>query len=129
MSAPQPRRSLASSPLKNLGTVIYALQAAAYAFPLTYFIAPLVVHWKRKSAQGTWLESHLRWQINTFWFSLAGFALGFLTLSLQIGLAILAATSMWYVFRIGQGWTRLSREQPLIIESRIDKPTAGESAV
>ena len=99
--------------LRNYATAIYALQASTYVLGVTYLLAPLLAYWKRKQAQGTWLESHLRWQINTFWFSLAGLAVGLLTLYLQLGIFVLAATSLWFVYRIGQGWTRLSRGQPI----------------
>ncbi len=96
---------------RNLVTVVYVLQAATFAIVFTYFIAPLLIYWKRKQAAGTWLESHLRWQLNTFWYSLAGIIAGVLTLPMLVGYMILAATVMWFVFRIGQGWTRLSRGQ------------------
>lgn len=97
--------------LKNYATTIYFLQAAAFLVVVTYFIAPLLAYWKRKEAQGTWLEPHLRWQINTFWFSLAGILTGMLAFSTPLGVPILAATSIWFVYRIGQGWARLGRGQ------------------
>ncbi len=100
--------------LRNYATIIYFLQAATYVLGITYLIAPLLAYWKRKDAQGTWLESHLRWQINSFWFSLAGLALGMATFTTPAGLPILAATSMWFVYRIGQGWVRLSRGQAIL---------------
>jgi uncharacterized membrane protein len=99
--------------LRNYALAIYALQAASYFTVISYFIAPALAYWKRKEAQGTWLESHLRWQINTFWFSLGGIVLGLLTLYLEWGVFILIINSLWFVYRIGQGWTRLSRGQAI----------------
>jgi uncharacterized membrane protein len=99
--------------LRNYATTIYFLQAATYVVVFSYFVAPAIAYWKRKDAQGTWLESHLRWQINTFWFSLVGLAIGLLTLASPVGMPVLMATSLWFVYRIGQGWTRLSRGQPM----------------
>ena len=109
--------------LKNLATVVYLLQTATIPLVVTYFIAPLLVYWQRKRAKGTWLESHFRWQINTFWFGLAGFSIGVLTLSaiVQVGSIILAATLLWSVYRIGQGWTRLSRGQAMFAVTGPDK--------
>jgi len=104
--------------LRNYATAIYALQAATYLVGITYFIAPLLAYWKRKEAQGTWLESHLRWQINTFWFSLAGLALGLLTLYLEVGIGVLAVTSIWFVYRIGQGWSRLGQGRAIADNTR-----------
>ncbi len=100
--------------LKKLATFIYILQAATFGFGITYFLAPLVIYWKRKQAEGTWLESHLRWQLNTFWFSLVGLVAGVLTYPLQAGFVILLTTSLWFVYRIGQGWSRLSRGQAIL---------------
>jgi len=109
----RPASHAPDQPLRNYATAIYALQAAAYVTGISYLLAPLLAYWKRKQAQGTWLESHLRWQINTFWFSLAGLVLGLVTLYFEIGIVVLAITSVWYVYRIGHGWTRLSRGQPV----------------
>ncbi|MDD5033701.1 MAG: hypothetical protein PHE55_03000 [Methylococcaceae bacterium] len=99
---------------KNLATVIYALQAAGFAIGISYLVAPVIIYLKRASVTGTWVESHLRWQLNTFWYSLAGVALGLFTLQSMAGFMILAATVLWVVFRIVQGWSRLSRGQSML---------------
>ena len=99
---------------KNLATVIYALQAGTFPLVITYFIAPMVIYWKKDDVAGTWLESHLRWQLNTFWYSLVWFAVGFALLPLgPVGLVISIAGLMWFVFRIVQGWSRLSLGNPM----------------
>src|SRR5712691_10098095 len=38
-------------------------------------IAVILNYVKRSDARGTWLESHFRWQIRTFWFALLWAAL------------------------------------------------------
>ncbi len=106
--------------LRNYVTAIYVLQAATFGIGITYFLAPLLIYWKRKEAHGTWLESHLRWQFHSFWYSLPTLAIGLLTLSFPVGLPILAITTMWFVYRIGQGWTRLSRGQPIVRSGQAD---------
>lgn len=100
--------------LKNYVLAIYALQAASFIFGVTYFLAPCLIYWKRKDAQGTWLESHLRWQFNSFWYSLLGLAIGLVTMELALGVAILGITAIWFIYRIGQGWTRFSRGQGIV---------------
>ena len=100
--------------LRNYALAIYALQAASYFTGITYLLAPLLIYWKRKEAEGTWLESHFRWQFYSFWYSLPGLAIGILTLPFEVGLPILAITAVWFVYRIGQGWTRLSRGQAIV---------------
>lgn len=100
--------------LKKFATAVYLMQAATFGVVATYFIAPFLAYWKRGQAGNTWVESHFRWQINTFWFSLTGVAAGVATLATPIGMMILASTSIWFVYRIGQGWTRLSRGQAIL---------------
>ncbi len=122
MSAPELQKSADEiKSLKKFAILVYILQAATIPLVITYFIAPLLIYWKRKQARGTWLESHLRWQANTFWFSLIGIIIGVATSTIQIGLVILSITSMWFVFRIGQGWTRLSRGQGMLAEMGVNK--------
>lgn len=44
---------------------------------------------KRDEMRGTWLESHVDWQIKTFWFSLLGYVLGGLLTVILIGFVII----------------------------------------
>ena len=99
---------------KNLVTVVYALQAATFAIGITYFIAPIINYYKRPAVAGTWLESHFRWQLNTFWFSLIAAAIGIALMPTGlISFMILATDAIWFVFRIVQGWSRLSQGAPM----------------
>src|SRR5215475_4873708 len=60
--------------LHTLSLVIGALGAAtiigAFLFGWPSIIAVILNYVKRSDAQGTWVESHFRWQIRTFWFAL-----------------------------------------------------------
>lgn len=100
-------------PERNLTTVIYALQATAFVLGITYFAAVLINYWKLKEVEGTWLESHFRWQIKTFWYSLCWAALGGATLLWTIGYMILTADVLWVIYRIVVGWNRLSEDKPI----------------
>src|SRR5579863_9913589 len=52
---------------------IYGLQALSvairFAFGLPSIIAVIMNYARRSAVRGTWLESHFRWQIRTFWYS------------------------------------------------------------
>lgn len=99
---------------KRLASVVYALQAAAPFIGMTYPIGAVISHLQRPRLAGTWLESHFRWQINTFWLSLGIGVVGVATLAFgPIGTMILAGDLMWIVYRIVQGWTRLTAEKPI----------------
>jgi len=55
---------------KLITNVIYALQAASFLVGFTLFVSVIVNYLKMSDVRGSWLESHFRWQIRTFWFSL-----------------------------------------------------------
>lgn len=99
--------------LKNIVTAVYALLAASFLLVITYFVAVILAYIKRDDARGTWLESHFRWQIRTFWFSLLWFALGGLTYIIVIGWFILFVASLWLIYRILKGWLNLNDGKPM----------------
>src|SRR5665213_4130951 len=43
--------------------------AMRFAFGLPSIIAVIMNYARRSETRGTWLESHFRWQIRTFWYS------------------------------------------------------------
>ncbi|RPH79870.1 MAG: hypothetical protein EHM88_13585 [Candidatus Rokuibacteriota bacterium] len=82
-------------------------------------IAVILNYVKRSEARGTWLESHFRWQIRTFWFGLLWVALCllFVVATLGIGLLIawlpLAVVGLWFIYRIVRGWLALIDRRPV----------------
>jgi uncharacterized membrane protein len=94
--------------LKTVATAGYALQAAGFVTGgLGNLVAVVLAYVKRDDARGTAYEPHLRWQINTFWGWLVGFALGCLTWIILIDIPILFATTVWLIYRIIKGWLAL----------------------
>jgi len=91
----------------------YALQAAAFFVGITYLAAVVLAYVKRDDAAGTWLASHYRWQIRTFWYSLLWAVVGTLTLIIIVGFVILAADALWVIYRIIKGWLRLTEGKPM----------------
>ncbi len=77
-------------------------------------IAVILNYIKRSEARGTWLESHFRWQIRTFWFGLLWISLcvTFIIMTLGIGLLFMWLTitlvGLWFVYRVVRGWVTLS---------------------
>jgi uncharacterized membrane protein len=65
--------------LRTLTTVVYALQAVGFVVQITWIVAIVINYVKRDEAKGTWLESHFRWQIRTFWWGLLWAAIGVIT--------------------------------------------------
>jgi uncharacterized membrane protein len=84
-------------------------------------IAVILNYVKRRDVQGTWLESHFRWQIRTFWYGLLWVALcgAFVVLTLGIGILIawlpLAVVGLWFVYRIVRGWVAVRDRRPMYV--------------
>jgi uncharacterized membrane protein len=84
-------------------------------------IAVILNYVKRGEVRGTWLESHFRWQIRTFWFGLLWVTLCVLFVIFTLGIGILivwlpiAIVSIWFVYRIVRGWLALNSNQPMSI--------------
>ena len=55
---------------KSAAQLVYILQAVGFFIGLTWIVAVIVNYVKLDDARGTWVESHFRWQIRTFWFGL-----------------------------------------------------------
>ncbi|PIW51248.1 MAG: hypothetical protein COW18_02275 [Zetaproteobacteria bacterium CG12_big_fil_rev_8_21_14_0_65_54_13] len=101
---------------RSVITLVYALQAASFLLAITFIAAVIVNYVKQDEINNTWLASHARWQIRTFWFALLWTCLGTLTLLLGIGYFILIGTAIWTLYRIIKGWLRLIDEQPMYQE-------------
>ena len=95
---------VASSSLVSWTQLIYALHAlslfvgivgaatviGAFLTGWPSIIAVILNYVKRSDVRGTWLESHFRWQIRTFWFGVlwVGLCVGFIVVTLGIGVLI-----------------------------------------
>ncbi|HWX69029.1 MAG TPA: hypothetical protein VNY25_04950 [Steroidobacteraceae bacterium] len=113
--------------------VIYALHALAVLIGVTTFhtivgsfvgglpsIVAVIMNYARRSAtRGTYLESHFRWQIRTFWYALLWAVVCVLTAVTIIGipLAVLgfAALAVWIVYRVVRGWLALKDGRPMYV--------------
>lgn len=88
---------------KKIAALVYILQAIGLFIGITYVIAVVIDYVKASEVRGTWIESHIRWQIRTFWFSLLWAVVGVFTYLLVIGYFILLADGIWVIYRIARG--------------------------
>jgi uncharacterized membrane protein len=88
-------------------------QAGALVAGVTCFAAVILNYLKRDAVEGSFLESHFNWQVRTFWFSLLWSVLGFATFFVGVGVPILFANVIWYIYRIARGWLALNDGQPM----------------
>lgn len=99
--------------LKTITHVIYGLYASSLLFVLPFFIAIVINYVKKGDASGTFIESHFKWQIRTFWFSLLWFVIGIASALIFIGYLIIFANFIWFIYRIVKGWLRLTENKPM----------------
>lgn len=92
---------------KTLTLIIYALQAVALFTALPLLVAVIINYVKLDEVKGTWLESHFRWQIKTFWVALGWTLVGMITTIFGIGNFILFVLLCWVIYRIAKGGLRL----------------------
>ena len=102
-----------------MGIVGTATVVGAFLTGWPSLIAVILNYVKRGDVAGTWLETHFRWQIRTFWFGLLWVALClvFVVLTLGIGILIawlpLAVVGLWFIYRIARGWLALTDRRPM----------------
>lgn len=104
-----------------LGAFGAATVVGSFLFGWPSILAVVLNYVKRNEARGTWLESHITWQIRTFWFSLLWAILigisGLLLAIVLVGFAVWAvglfALGVWAIYRIARGWLRLRDHQPI----------------
>ncbi len=117
-----PGTAAANHPLRQVTQAVYALQAASFLVGISLIAGVIVNYVKRDDVAGTLYESHFRWQIRTFWWSLLWAVIGVLLTLVVVGFAILAADAIWFLYRVVKGWIRLSEGKPMYAEAAAPRP-------
>ncbi len=103
----------------GLGIVGSATVIGGFVGSLPSIIAVVLSYVKRGAARGSWAASHFRWQIRTFWFALLWLLIALLLIvtlvGAPVGLGLLAAVTLWLIYRIARGWLRLFDKQAMYI--------------
>ena len=105
-----------------IGLTSAAFIVTAFIFGLPSIVAVVMNYARRSQAQGTYLESHFRWQIRTFWYALFGAAaiwivsvplIPLLGLGIVVLFFSLLLLGLWVVYRVAKGWLRLRDQRPM----------------
>lgn len=116
---------------------IYALHALAVLVGITTaatvigsfvggipsLVAVIMNYARRSATRGTFLESHFRWQIRTFWYALLWILIIWaITLPLMLVLigfplfyAAFGALAVWIIYRVARGWLALRDRVPMYL--------------
>lgn len=100
--------------LKNLALLVYILQGLGFVTGgLTWVAAMMVNYIKLDSVRGSWLESHFRWQLNTFWYGLLWWIVGLVLWLLLLGWLVWGLLSLWALYRVVRGALALNDNKPI----------------
>jgi uncharacterized membrane protein len=93
----------------------------SFIFGLPSIIAVIMNYVRQSDVRGTFLESHFRWQIRTFWFALL-WVIVIVALSLPLMLIVVGfftawigfvLLGIWVIYRIIRGWLALRDHRPV----------------
>jgi uncharacterized membrane protein len=100
-----------------IGVTSSATVAGGFVFGLPSLVAVFLNYLKRGDVTGTWLESHFRWQIRTFWYTLLWLVVYGLLIITIIGIPLawilIALLGLWVGYRVVRGWIALSGVRPV----------------
>lgn len=101
-----------------IGVVSAKFIVTAFVFGIPSIVAVIMNYTRRDVVRDTWLDSHFRWQRESFWIALALFVaatllwpLNFIGLPLQKPAYFLIG--IWAIYRIARGWRALNNQRPL----------------
>jgi uncharacterized membrane protein len=100
-----------------IGILTAATVVGAFVFGIPSIIAVVINYMRRSEANGTFVESHFRWQIRTFWFSLLWIVIAgvlFMTiLGIPLAMVVVFGAGIWAIYRIARGWLALRDRRPM----------------
>jgi uncharacterized membrane protein len=104
--------------ISALGGVLGAATiVGSFLFGWPSIIAVILNYVTRGNVRDTWLDSHWRWQLRTFWFT-AAWAVGaalliFTIIGIPFAWLILLALGIWLLYRVVRGWLALFDKKPM----------------
>jgi uncharacterized membrane protein len=106
-----------------IGITTAASIVGSFVCGIPSIIAVIMNYARVAATRGTFLESHFRWQIRTFWFALLwALLIWAVTLPLFVVLigvplffVFFGALAIWIIYRVVRGWLALRDRRPLYI--------------
>ena len=104
----------AASGILSSATII-----GAFVFGWPSIIAVIINYVTRDGVRGTWLATHWRWQLRTFWFAALWLLVAGVLVVTLIGIPaafmVIVGTGLWVLYRVIRGWLALleRRAMPL----------------
>lgn len=94
-----------------IGILTAATVVGQFLIGVPSIIAVIMNFARRNAVRDTWLASHFRWQLRTFFIAAAliifFFPLVFTIVLIPLVMAVYAITGLWVIYRIARGWLAL----------------------
>ena len=94
------------------GVLTAATVIGAFLFGWPSIIAVIINYVKSPDVAGSWLESHFRWQIRTFWFAALwatiALVVAFTVVLLPLAIFAYLVLTLWLIYRVARGWLALA---------------------
>lgn len=102
------------------GVLTSAFVVTAFLTGWPSILAVILNYVKREETRGTYLESHFRWQIRTFWFALLWLGIGAILVFTLIGIplawVLVVVVGLWVLYRMLRGLSRLMDQQAMPVD-------------
>ena len=99
------------------GLVSAAFIVTAFLSGWPSIIAVVLNYINQREVRGTYLESHFRWHLRTFWYALLwvviAMALAFTLIGIPVAVALMLVVGIWVLYRLVRGWSALAGERPM----------------
>ena len=106
-----------------VGVLTSATVIGSFISGIPSIIAVIMNYLRRSEVRGTFLDSHFRWQIRTFWFALLWavligailFVLAFILVGFVTWFIGALALGVWVIYRVARGWFALRDRRPMYV--------------
>ena len=94
-----------------MGAAGSAFIATGFVFGLPSIVAVIMNYLRRSDVRGTWLDSHFRWQLRTFWIAavlmIVIWPLVITVILIPFVLIATVVIGLWAAYRVARGWIAL----------------------
>jgi len=103
------------------GVLTSASIIGAFVFGWPSIIAVIINYVTRANVRGSWLETHWRWQLRSFWYAalwlLVAGLLAITLIGIPAAILVIVVTGLWILYRVIRGWTALVDRRPVPLPS------------
>ncbi len=101
--------------VKRNAQIVYILQAASFFVGITFILGFIWDVMKKDEAKGSFTESHISWQMNTFIYAVIAMIASTVVPMIMpsIAYALYVVIAVLVIVRIAKGWMALNNDQAI----------------